>query len=567
MKIRLLSEQLAAKIAAGEVVERPASVVKELVENSLDAGATRVVVEIRGGGVNLVRVADNGTGMESDEVELAFQRYATSKLASTADLESISTLGFRGEALPSIAAVSRVRLVTRPKDRDQGWEIALQWGRVQHKGSQGCPPGTSISVSDLFENVPARRKFLRSAAAEAGRINELVSRYAMAYPEVGFQLTVEGRDVLKSSGSGRTEEPLTSVYGAEVAKQMLEVLWEEPSGGNRVEGYISPPSLHRSNRRHVTFFVNRRWVQSRMLSVALEESYHGLLPQGRYPLSVLNITVPYGEVDVNVHPTKREVRFRHGDRVFSAVQRAVRGALMTSSPVPQVHLQPSVDVPSFQPSLLPSRSSLTRGQAEPSTAPADSRGSGEVAPVLRVLGQAGNTYVVAEGPDGIFLLDQHAAHERVLYEKVISEMSRGEPSVQALLEPVAVELPPVYLELVEEGRQEMEGYGFLLEPFGGNTYLLRGVPSIFHDSDPAKGLLEVLEMVSRESSLKGRSEVLAASIACHGAVRAGMGLSHEEMTEMVALLETAENPHTCPHGRPTMLHLSSQQLERQFGRR
>ena len=569
VKIRLLSEQLAAKIAAGEVVERPVSVAKELIENSLDAGATRIFVEIKGGGVELVRIVDNGAGMDSGEVSLAFQRHATSKLSDVANLQNISTLGFRGEALPSIAAVSEVSLVTRTESSDSGWEIALKWGRLQRQGPRGCPPGTSTTVSSLFENVPARRKFLRSPAAEAGRIRELVSRYAMAYPEVGFHLTVEGREMLQVSGSGKAEEPLVSVYGAEVAKEALPVLWEDPSGAVQVNGFVGPPSLHRSTRRHITFFVNRRWVQSRMLSIALEESYHGLLPQGRRPISILNITVPYQDVDVNVHPTKAEVRFRHGDKVFSSVQRAVRGVLMGSSPVPQVQLNPTVDSPSFQPTFLSSSPVLTQQRREPSRQPADGGNSTVSAAALRVLGQAGSTYLVAEGPTGIFLLDQHAAHERVLYDKVIREMKLGRPSAQALLEPVTLELPAEHLELAKDSREELEAYGFILESFGGESYILRSVPSVFRDMDPAEGLLEVLQMVASPegSSLGDRREALAASIACHSSVRAGMSLTQDEMREIIELLETTENPHTCPHGRPTMLHLSSQNLERQFGRR
>ncbi len=569
MTIRLLSTQLAAKIAAGEVVERPVSVVKELVENSIDAGSSQVIVEIRGGGVALIRVVDNGSGIEPGQVPLAFQRHATSKLTSPADLDAISTLGFRGEALPSIAAVSQIILVTRQPGSDTGWEASLRWGALLSQGPKGCPPGASITVSNLFENVPARRNFLRSPAAESNRIKELTTRFALAYPEVGFQLTIDGRSVLKSPGQGRMEDPLVSVYGAEVAKQLMPVLWEDASSGLKVEGFVSPPSLHRSNRRHITFFVNRRWIRSRMLSIAVEESYHRLLPQGRYPVAILNITVPYPSVDVNVHPTKAEVRFRQGDRVFSATQRAVRGALITASPVPQIHPEPTAGGPSnqpAQPSFISARSSLTRPRPAADAGP--SPGAEVETPALRVLGQAGSAYIVAEGPDGIFLLDQHAAHERVLYEKIMREMSQGDPSSQTLLEPVTVEIPPTHSDMARDGWRELASYGFVLESFGDDTCLLRAVPSIFRDSDPAKGLLEVLDMVARETaSREGRAEILAASIACHSSVTAGMTLSLEEMREIIALLEAVENPHTCPHGRPTMLHLSSQHLERQFGRR
>jgi DNA mismatch repair protein MutL len=567
MAIRLLSEQLAAKIAAGEVVERPVSVAKELIENSLDAGATRIRVDVKGGGVELIRVVDNGSGMEAEEIPLAFQRHATSKLADVSGLDNIATLGFRGEALPSIASVASVNLTSRKESSPSGWEAALKWGRLERQGPVGCAPGTSVSVAELFENVPARRKFLRSNAAEAGRIRTLISRLILAYPGVSFQLTIDGRDSLNYTGSGRPEDALAAVYGSQVAKEALAVEWQDATGQISVEGFVGPPSLHRSNRRHITFFVNRRWVMSRMLSVALEESYHRLLPQGRYPVAAVNINLPYEDVDVNVHPTKAEVRFRKGSQVFSAVQRAVRGVLVASTPVPEIHIAPTESTPAFQPSFMASPLASRPTASQPSHSAGIHAATVE-SPTLRVLGQASNTYIVAEGPNGIFLMDQHAAHECVLYEKIVAEMKQGSPSVQALLEPIPVELSPEHQELVKDGAEAMKTYGFELDSFDGHSYVLRAVPAVFRRGDPADGLMEVLEMIRRDaSSLGGYREALAASIACHSAVRAGLSLDHREMQEIIRLLERTENPHTCPHGRPTMLHLSSHNLERQFGRR
>ena len=567
MAIRLLSEQLAAKIAAGEVVERPVSVAKELIENSLDAGATRIRVDVKGGGVELIRVVDNGSGMEAEEIPLAFQRHATSKLADVSGLDNIATLGFRGEALPSIASVASVNLTSRKESGPSGWEAALKWGRLERQGPVGCAPGTAVSVAELFENVPARRKFLRSNAAEAGRIRTLISRLILAYPGVSFQLTIDGRDSLNYTGSGRPEDALAAVYGPQVAKEGLAVEWQDATGQISVEGFVGPPSLHRSNRRHITFFVNRRWVMSRMLSVALEESYHRLLPQGRYPVAAVNINLPYEDVDVNVHPTKAEVRFRKGSQVFSAVQRAVRGVLVASTPVPEIHIAPTESTPAFQPSFMSSPLASRPTASQPSHSAGIHTATVE-SPTLRVLGQAANTYIVAEGPNGIFLMDQHAAHECVLYEKIVAEMKRGSPSVQTLLEPIPVELSPEHQELVKDGAEEMKAYGFELDSFDDHSYVLRAVPAVFRRGDPSDGLMEVLEMIRRDaSSLGGYREALAASIACHSAVRAGMSLDHREMQEIIRLLERTENPHTCPHGRPTMLHLSSHNLERQFGRR
>jgi DNA mismatch repair protein MutL len=620
MTIRVLTGDVASKIAAGEVVERPASVVKELVENSLDAGATQVSVEVKGGGVELIRVADNGCGVESKEAALAFERHATSKLKDIEDLEQIGTLGFRGEALPSIASVSRMRMLTRCDGAEQGWEVRLEWGAVKGQGPAGCPVGTSVTVTDLFENVPARRKFLRSPMAETGRIKDLISKFILAFPEVRFQLTVDGSESLRSTGTGRLEEAVASVYGAEVVRRMLAVggwrdhsaerddlthqptdppSYPSPSRGegirgrssdapyrNRgygVEGYVGPPSMDRSNRSQITFFVNRRWVQSRLLLAAVEESYKGLMQQGRYPMAVLNILIPPEEVDVNVHPAKREVRFRNEDRVFSLVQRAVRSALMEASPVPTVHLPTRESEGRMRLSPMAFQAPLgTRTPTPTSPTPhlnpppqggrkpeGDAQGLTlkEAAPRLRVLGQASSTYIVAEGPDGIFLIDQHAAHECVLYERILWEMKEGRPSQQSLLEAVMVEVDALQAGLVEEYRAELEAHGFVLEGFGGGSYLLRAAPSVMGEGDPSRGFLEVVEMMSREARVKDRREALAASIACHGSVRAGKGLSQREMEEMVRLLEGTENPHTCPHGRPTMLHLSARHLEREFRRR
>ena len=326
MPIKVLRPELAAQIAAGEVVERPASVVKELVENSVDAGASQVIVEIKGGGVEQIRVTDDGEGIPAAEVEQAFLHHATSKLTTPEQLDAIATLGFRGEALPSITAVSRLVMTTRPHQANGGCQIELRWGQKVREGAQGSPPGTSVAVSDLFGNLPARRKFLKSSSAEAGRVNEMVSRYALAYPNIRFQLTVDGRTALTTPGRGRLWEALLAVYGPEVASGMLEVQGEDPELGYRVEGLVSAPSLHRANRTYMTFFVNQRWIQSRLLSFALEESYHGLLPEKRYPLAVLNLGIPYADVDVNCHPAKREIRFRQERKVYATLQRAVRAA-------------------------------------------------------------------------------------------------------------------------------------------------------------------------------------------------------------------------------------------------
>ncbi len=558
MPIRVLSPHTAARIAAGEVVERPASVVKELVENSLDAGARQVIVELQDGGLRSIRVTDDGAGIPADEVALAFRRHATSKIGDASDLQSIDTLGFRGEALPSIAAVASVSMTTCPPGSPAGHYIKLSNSRVIEEGPVGCPPGTSVAVQGLFAEVPARRKFLSSPGAERARVGELVSRFAMAFPEVRFRFLSDGRESFASPGTGSLLDVLVVIYGTDVGQALLQVSGED--AGYEVSGFVSPPSLSRANRGRITLLVNRRWVQSRPLSVALEQAYHGLLQQGRYPIAVVELRMPPEEVDVNVHPTKREVRFRQEGRAFSVVQRAVRGVLIARSPVPEV----SPD--KLGPSAPPPAPALAQQAAPP--APGQERLiASESLPRLRVLGQMGNAYLVAEGPDGLYLIDQHAAHERILFEQVRKAFTEGAAEVQTLLEPATVELTYTQSELVRENRELLERYGFRLEEFGERAYLVRGVPSAMNDSDPVQGLRDVLDLMSSEFKLLEREDAIAASIACHSAIRAGQRLSAEEMSELVRQLEGTSNPNTCPHGRPTMIRLSAEHLERGFGRR
>ena len=570
MPIKVLPPDLANKIAAGEVIERPASVVKELVENSLDAGATRIVVEVAGGGTEKLRVTDDGEGITPAELEIAFARQATSKLQTQEQLDAIATLGFRGEALPSIAAVSRLTMTTRPHEADAGQRIAIDWGNVSADGPQGCPVGTSVEVADLFGNMPARRKFLKSNSTETGRVQELVARYALAYPSVAFQMVNEGRRLLTSSGNGQPRETLLVVYGAEAAEDMLEIHGEDPENGYDVDGFISAPNLHRSNRTYMAFFVNRRWIQSRMLSFALEEAYHGLLPERRFPMAAINLTVPYGEVDVNSHPAKREVRFHQEGKVFSALQRTVRAALISDSPVPPLQSPsgPSTRMiypPSGNQSYFP-KTVFSGQQQEAFSGPVDAAAPVSAAPPLKVVGQVKLTYIVAEGPDGMFLVDQHAAHERILFDR-IQVTDAGEQPAESLLEPAMVDLSPAQVEVLQKNSETLTRYGYRLESFGANAYLVRAVPSILSDQDPGQGLLNVLDMVAFEGLLRQQEDVLAASIACHSAIRAGKSLSDVEMRSLLEQLEATTNPHTCPHGRPTMLHFSSFHMEREFGRR
>ena len=587
MTIRLLTPEVSSMIAAGEVIERPASVVKELVENSIDAGATRISVEIGGGGVELIRVSDNGRGIAFDEMAVAFQRFATSKLSEAADLDAIGTLGFRGEALPSIGAVATVTLVSRARGEDVGGRLSVVEGAVGEPERHGTPPGTTVSVRRLFRSVPARRKFLRSPGAETSRINSLVTRYAMAYPEIAFELATDGRRGFSSPGSGDLREAIAAVYRTETARAMIEL---EPvemeddraQSGLEVAGMVGPPSLDRANRSYVSLFVNRRWVQNRALGFAVEQAYHGLMKERRYPVAVIDIRLPLYEVDVNFHPGKSEVRFRNESAAFGAVQRTVRQALTLHSPVPEVshapavrtHATPPPSGPAFWPvepfkrdGPAPTGSTVGTHSGGESPLPAEPpQRARKALPALRVLGQVQSSYVAAEGPDGVYLIDQHAAHERVVFERVRSEAERRAPQSQSLLEPVLVELSPAHLELVQHQGQVIAGLGILIEPFGDGAYLLRGVPSLLAGGDPAQALVDVLDTMADGGGFESWEDRAAYSIACHGAIRAGMTLTVDEMTELARQLEECASPHTCPHGRPTMIHLSSSRLQREFGR-
>jgi len=554
MPIKLLAPDVVSKIAAGEVVERPASVVKELIENSLDAGATQVAIEVRGG-VSLIRVVDNGSGIPADEVELAFHRYATSKIGTIADLDAISSLGFRGEALPSIAAVAQVEMLTRTQDEIAGTYISLKNGAVVEKGKRGCPQGTSVTVRHLFQNVPARLKFLKSPATENSHISNLVSQYSLAFPEVRFSLTIDGQLILQTSGNGQLRDVLVKVYGAGTAEAMI------PVEGPQIWGFVSPPSVTRSSRSYLSFFVNRRWVNSRLLSRAVEDAYRGLLMTGKHPIAVLHISLPYQDVDVNVHPAKTEVRFRYEQMLFSAVQRAVRAALVEEMPVPAVRREPSPVSISLPQEPTVARQERLLGGLAPAKPPSKSS-----LPILRVLGQLSSTYIIAEGPDGLYLIDQHAAHERILFEKIRAQRARREVEVQGMLEPLTIEVTPRQEEMVKAGGEVLASYGFAIEPFGPRTYLLRTVPAVIKGDKVAEAVAEVLDSIGGEGDQARWAERIAQSLACHGAVRAGQILSPEEMQQLVRELESTEWSHSCPHGRPTMIRFSSSQLEKEFGR-
>ena len=575
MTIKKLSDTIASQIAAGEVVDRPVSVVKELIENAIDAGASEIHVEIRKAGREHIRVSDNGEGILYEELELAVSRHATSKLSKTEELFDIKTLGFRGEALASIGSVSHLTLVSKPASQDVAAKLTVDGGSNSPMQRVAAPIGTEITVQDLFYNVPARLKFLRKDVTEAKHITGLITRYAMAYPQIRWSLTQDGNLEFQSTGNGNRIEILQALFGTNESKSLMPLSFGEKDLS--IDGFISDLSLTRSNRKDITLFVNGRWVQDPTLTAAVIKAYNTMLMVGRYPVVVLFLTIPTSLVDVNVHPTKAEVRFRDQDHVFSGVQRAIRRGLLAYTPIPDLNSlnlwgrQASSTIPvSFdekwqaqpaEPMQTPIGGDPTAMQQEPLP--------GTHLPLLRLIGQVASTYLVAEGPDGLYLIDQHAAHERVLFDQMMAQYRASMIPSQKFIESIPVELSPEKAGILEANLETMTSLGFEIEPFGPNTFLIRSIPMIVDRGDPKDAILAVVDAFEEdETPLENEAQAKIAARVCKGmAVKGGQALSEAEQRNLLLNLEASQSPRTCPHGRPTMIHLSANLLERQFGRR
>lgn len=584
MAIQILPDKVVAQIAAGEVIERPASVIKELVENALDAGATSIHIAVEDGGRRLMRVADNGFGIRVDEVELAFARHATSKLRSADDLFSVRTLGFRGEALASIASISHMHITTHHRDEQAGVEMAFEAGIRALRRAVGAPPGTAITVERLFFNTPARLKFMKAESTEKRHIDLVVSRYALAYPHVRFVLEQDGREAFRSSGSGDLGAVLVAALGVDVFRDMLPVNGHDERSTVAVHGFTSGPGTHRADRSRITLFVNGRWIQDAGLSYAVTQAYHTFLTKGRYPIAILMIDVPPEDIDVNVHPTKAEVRFREPNVVFATVQRSVRRAVITQGAAPLIH-RPDGENPAIGAAALPQQDALalrfdTPGQFRHQVSAAEEESTAvpfgpeaparpRSLPMLRVIGQAGASYIVAEGPAGVYLIDQHAAHERILYEQFMEHYARGEQISQLTLPAQTITFPSAEARLVEAHLEALRAAGFDLELFGSGAFVIRSVPAILADSDPVEMLSRVCEELE-SGAAPGQAPIeerIVRRVCKLAAVKAGTVLSLEQMQGLIRQLERCQSPLTCPHGRPTMIHLSSAQLAREFSRK
>jgi DNA mismatch repair protein MutL len=650
-RIHVLPEHVANKIAAGEVVERPASVVKELLENSLDAGSTRIKIQIEAGGKKLIQITDDGCGMVRDDALLAFERHATSKIKNAEDLLNISTLGFRGEALPSIASVSRLRLETRASDQDSGTIVEINGGKIFRVEEAGLPAGTSITIRDLFFNIPARKKFLKSESTEFSHIASLVTHYALAHPDKHFELHSATNAVLVAPPVPGQSERVYQVFGKDVLDQLISVAAEQPlarvglpqpppwrreeeeddvssnPGSLRVHGFISKPEIQKLNRNSIYTFVNGRLIRDRLIQHALTEAYRNILPPTVFPVVLLFLELPNAEVDVNVHPSKTEVRFRQQSVMHDFLRDSVRAALMKARPVPQFVTEIRAHA-TASPSLTPGARAATaeasaRWNSFGATAPdsfalqappqpviaerfhfsdgitveanaaipvarfpqqtfggdrcapplaEELEPAGDAAPSLsslKPLGQLRESFVLAVNHEGLWIIDQHVAHERVLFERVLRQQAKQQVESQRLLMPMVIELTPAQQAVFAEISDELQKNGFETEPFGARSIAIKVAPAGVQAGEVEHMLHELLDQFSREEQALNLEQIrgrIAASIACHAAIKVNMPLEQNKMEWLLAELAKTECPMSCPHGRPVVLRYSMKDIQKAFKR-
>ena len=585
-QIKMMPEDVSAKIAAGEVIENPASVIKELVENSIDANSKQIVVEIVDGGTKFMKVSDDGVGISKNQVGLAFQRFATSKIIDWENFDNIATLGFRGEALPSISSVAEVDMMTKTKGEEFGVKFQIKNGVVENKNAVGLSIGTSIEVRNLFAELPARRKFLKGISTESSRISVVLNNYALAYPSIKFRFISNGKQIFATNGSGDLREVVLTLLGLKVAESMLEVEPQsiENASGIKVTGLIGSAEIHRKTRKNMYVFVNGRWINNRAFSYTLQQAYKGFLPDGVFPVMIINISVPFDKVDVNVHPSKKEVRFVAEKDITGLVQKIIRDVLVNRNPVPIINSYsggnqkfPVAGFTKKYPSSFDKNTVLSSSDTEfnstslfegdPLFQEEIYKGSiRKLLPILRPIGQMNLTYVISEGPDGLYLIDQHAAHERVLYEKVKKGDHEDIKTSQILIEPLVMDLSVEQSRIIELFKNEFIEYGFDFEPFGPGKHVLRSIPKMFLNKSNERAVSELINDIDEETGMAEIKDKFAATIACHFSIRAGKNLVEQEIISLIQELEDCDDPNMCPHGRPTMLKLGLNRIESYFGR-
>lgn len=598
--IKILEKNVADKIAAGEVIDRPVSIIKELVENSLDAGADSITIEISDGGKTYIRVTDNGCGIDPDQVELAFRRHATSKITSEQDLDTIATLGFRGEALASICAVSRVELITRTEESRTGRRVIIEGSDVISNSATGCPEGTTITVKDLFFNVPARNKFMASAASESRRIIDFASRIALSYPDIRFNVINSSKRVFTTSGKGNILASIISIYGTDTGKDLIPV--EKSEGGLLLKGYVSSPGTSLPSRSRQVMCVNGRIISSNVMERAIDRAYQDRLFKGRFPVAFLFLAMPPEKLDVNIHPTKKEIRFDDNAEVEDFIYAAIRDALRQKEAIPSA----KPDAKAAKPMALTENESeyttknqikvpvlndekfeieykaeqvninnvletLRKEQISKSADPEPPKPQPVYRPFefdeLKVIGVIFNTYIAAQDSDSFYLIDQHAAHERVFYEKLTEQFRSSEKAMQQLLLPLNFNVSAAVTASEESWIEPVRSFGYNIEFFGNNTYIVREIPS-FMDMAEAEEFLEDIFMQLDEKPDLSNSRVFERIItkSCKSAVKAGDRLDDSEIMALFEQLKSCENPFSCPHGRPTFIKMTQYELERMFKR-
>lgn len=617
--IRRLDDYTINKIAAGEVVERPASVVKELVENSIDAQASAITVEIKDGGISLIRVTDNGIGIPKEDVTTALLRHTTSKITAVEDLDKIESLGFRGEALASIAAVSQLEIITKAYGEVTGKRVECYGGKIITEEEVGCPEGTTIIMRNLFYNIPARKKFLKKPATESSYISDMVYKIALGHPEVSFKFINNNSVVFHTSGNNELKNAVFNVYGKEVVKHMLSI--EETEQDLKLIGLIGKPSLNRANRSYENFYINGRYIKSKILENAVEDAYNTLLPINKFPVVVLHIFIPANKIDVNVHPTKMEVRFKDEEEIYQFIYNGIHKNLFKEDLIPQVNLDNKKEKlfnPEPVQGRLPEPFEIKRKNLEykdisihPVFSPEDKNikvkesnqelnfshkenlyenkpcgtekkeactifekekvHKEDKAPSFRhykIIGQVFQTYWLVEQDNSLYIVDQHAAHERILYEKFIHDFKQGKVYSQPLLEPVVFEVTPKEKEIVEDNISLFKKFGFEIEEFGESAYLVRELPILFEGPVDSSFFLEIIDTLNDEriKNLYDMKLNHIALLSCKGAVKAKDQLSTVEAKTLIEELLNLDNPFTCPHGRPTIISMSQYELEKKFKR-
>ncbi len=602
-KIQVLDGETINKIAAGEVVERPSSVVKELVENAIDAGATAITIEIQDGGISFVRITDNGSGMEKEDIAMAFLRHSTSKIRSSEDLQTIHSLGFRGEALSSISAVAQVELLTKTAHAMTGCRYRIDGGVEKSMEDIGCPDGTTFIVRQLFYNTPARRKFLKSNMTEAGYISDLIARLAMSHPEVSFKFINNRQNRLHTSGNGRLKDILYHIYGRDISSNLLPV--EAERDNIQMTGFIGKPIICRGNRSYENYFINGRYIKSPIITQAIEDAYKTFTMVHKFPFAVLHFALDTAELDVNVHPTKMEVRFSNGQELYRFVYETLRNILFGRELIPEVKpseakiweapktvSQPASSKPIQKSAVQPAHSEKPEEKKEKLPEPfeknrLEARKSSLVEEKTqqyelfetglltkearirhKLIGQVFETYWIVEYDGKLFIIDQHAAHEKVLYEKLMKRFKESQPMIQMLQPPIVLTLSMTEVDLLNRYMGDFKRMGFEFESFGGKEYALRGVPSDLYGFTGKEMVTELLDDLSGESP-RIRTDMIGdriATMACKAAVKGNMRISPKEADALIEELLQAENPYTCPHGRPTIISMTKTELEKRFKR-